>query len=122
MLVGHVVARVLGLTLVLLAAAAAATADGPDHFAVRGVAAGDALHIRAAPNAKALKVGEIPPDGNCLRNLGCQGGLSLQEFTTLTPAQQQRRLRENPRWCRIEFQGITGWVAGRYLGEGDCRH
>lgn len=97
-----------------------AEADGPDFFRAKGVTAGDTLHIRSAPNAHARKLGEIPPDGTCLRNLGCQGGLSFKEFTELTPAQQAQRLRSNPRWCKVEYRGITGWVAGRYLAEGLC--
>ena len=55
------------------------------------------------------------------RNLGCRGGLTYEEFTTLSPKEKAQRSRENPRWCRVEYQGITGWVAGRYLAEGDCR-
>jgi uncharacterized protein YraI len=118
---GKSVKAMAGLTLIACVAAAFATADGPDFFAVRDVVAGDVLNIRAEPSAKARKVGEIPPEGTCIRNLGCQGGLTYQEFTTLTPEQQKQRQRENPRWCRVEYQGVTGWVAGRYLGEGDCR-
>jgi uncharacterized protein YraI len=98
-----------------------AEADGPDYFAVRGVAQGDVLNMHAEPGAHAPKVGEIPPNGTCIRNLGCQGGLTFEEFTTLSPAEKERRARENPRWCKVEYQGVTGWVAGRYLGEGDCR-
>ena len=56
-----------------------------------------------------------------MRNLGCQGGLTFQEFQTLNPAEQAERLKQNPRWCRIEYQGVTGWVAGRYLAEGGCQ-
>jgi hypothetical protein len=100
---------------------ASATADGPDFYAVTSVAANDVLNIRAEPNAKARKVGEIPPDGTCVRNLGCQGGLTFQEFTELSEEQKAERLRENPRWCEVEYRGIRGWVAGRYLREGDCR-
>jgi hypothetical protein len=55
-----------------------------------------------------------------VRNLGCQGGLTFQEFSTLNQAEQAERLKQNPRWCQIEYQGITGWVAGRYLVEGGC--
>jgi hypothetical protein len=106
--------------LVLGGSAACATADGPDHFVVRGVAAGDVLNIRAEPNATARKLGTIAPSASCIRNLGCQGGLSYQEFTTLSPAERKQRERENPRWCRIEYRGLTGWVAGRYLAEGSC--
>jgi len=111
----------MGLAIGLGTGAASADADGPDFYQVRNVAANDVLHMRVKPNPRARKVGEIPPDGTCLRNLGCQGGLTFQEFTELSPAERKQRERENPRWCQVEYQGITGWVAGRYLGEGDCR-
>jgi hypothetical protein len=99
---------------------ASAEADGPDFYAVTGVAADDVLNIRAEPHADAELIGKIPPDGTCVRNLGCKGGLTLLEFTELTEDQKAKRLEENPRWCRIEYQGVAGWVAGRYLMEGTC--
>jgi uncharacterized protein YgiM (DUF1202 family) len=98
-----------------------AEADGPDFYRVSGVAADDVLNIRAEPTSQATKVGSIPPNADCVRNLGCQGGLSLQEFTTLNQVEQARRLQQNPRWCQIQYQGIKGWVAGRYLVEGGCQ-
>ena len=98
-----------------------AEADGPDFYKVRDVSFNDTLAIRAEPHTDAARLGEIPPDGNCIRNLGCQGGLTLLEFTTLTQEQQARRLLENPRWCRVKYRRITGWVAGRYLAEDSCQ-
>jgi len=100
---------------------ATAEADGPDFYRVIGVAADDVLNIRAEPSPHATEVGSIPPNADCVRNLGCQGGLTFQEFQTLNPAEQAERLKQNPRWCRIEYQGVTGWVAGRYLAEGGCQ-
>ncbi len=114
-------ALVLALVTSLAAGALWAEADGPDYYAVRGVAQNDVLNIRAEPSPHAPKVGEIPPNGTCIRNLGCQGGLTFEEFATLSPAEKERRARENPRWCKVEYEGDTGWVAGRYLTEGDCR-
>lgn len=99
---------------------ASADSDGPEFFAVRDVAKNDVLHIRAEPNPRAAKVGEIPRDGTCIRNLECQGGLNLLEIMDLSPAEQKKRERENPLWCKVEYRGVTGWVAGRYLAEGDC--
>lgn len=64
---------------------------------------------------------ETPPDGACIRNLGCRGGLTFQEFTELSPVARKQRERQNPRWCQVEYRGVTGWVAGRYLAEDDCR-
>ena len=98
----------------------AADADGPDFYRVTGVSKGDVLNIRAAPETRAAKVGAIPPDGACIRNLGCRGGLTFEEFSTLSKSEQTRRLKQNPRWCQVEYQGVTGWVAGRYLAEGSC--
>jgi len=60
---------------------ALADADAPDFYDVRGVALGDVLNIRAEPDPHAHKVGEIPPDGTCIRNLGCKGGLTFRDFT-----------------------------------------
>ena len=100
-------ALVAGLLLTVGSGALRAEADGPDYYAVRGVAADDVLNIRAEPNPQALKVGEIPTHGTCIRNLGCQGGLTFEEFSTLTPAEQERRAREDPRWCKVEYQGVT---------------
>jgi hypothetical protein len=52
--------------------------------------------------------------------LGCKGGLTFQEFTELSKADQEARLMENPRWCKVEYRDVVGWVAGRYLEEGTC--
>lgn len=121
MTVARSLAPAIGAALLTFASGhALAVADGPDHFRVSGVQPGDVLNVRAEPDAGAAKIGEIPPDGTCLRNLGCTGGLTLHEYTTLSEDQRQQRLKENPRWCKIEYQGTIGWVAGRYLIEGSC--
>ncbi|WP_169054082.1 META domain-containing protein [Nitratireductor sp. XY-223] len=108
----------LALAVGMLLAAvsvALATADGPDFFMVRGVAADDVLNIRREPNPKAEKIGEIPPDGNGIENLGCEGGLSFAEWLDAT--EEEREASERRTWCRIAYDGIEGWVAGRYLEE-----
>lgn len=108
------------LMLTLNPGAASADAEGPDFYQVTGVAANDTLAIRAKPNPRAAKIGEIPPDAICIRNLGCKGGLTFREFSELSPVERAKRLKQNPRWCKVEHQGVTGWVAGRYLREGAC--
>jgi len=95
---------------------AAAEADGPDFFRVTGVAAEDVLNIRAEPSASARKIGEIPPNADGIRNLGCQGGLSFTEWEAAN--RQEREASQRNRWCRIAFCGVQGWVAGRFLAEG----
>jgi hypothetical protein len=110
----------LCLWILLSAPVVLAEADGPDHWQVHGVQSGDVLNIRQDPDWKSPKVGEIPPDGTCIKNLKCIGGLTFAEFTSLSEAQKNKILQERPRWCYIEYEGIKGWVAGRYLREGFC--
>jgi hypothetical protein len=108
------------LACAVLAGPARATADGPDHYRVRGVAKGSSLSLRAEPSTASARLARIPADAACLRNLGCQGGLTFQEFTTLSEAQKRARTIQNPRWCKVDFRGTVGWVAGRYLAEDGC--
>ena len=97
-----------------------AEADGPDYWRVEGVSENDVLNIRTASNPRAEKIGEIPPGSGCIRNLGCVGGVTLKEAMTMTAAEQAVIRRSRPRWCRIEFQGTTGWVHAHYLREDTC--
>ena len=92
-----------------------AEADGPDYYAVTGVATDDVLNIRAGPSAASAKIGQIPPDGRHLRNLGCRGGPSFAQWQRMDEAQRRRAARQ--RWCKISYQGIEGWVAGRFVKE-----
>lgn len=95
--------------------AALATADGPDYFAVKGVAANDVLNIRAEPSAGSARIGEIPPDARGIRNLGCQGGPTFAEWQAMTESERVRAAHD--RWCRVRYGGVEGWVAGRFLTE-----
>lgn len=104
----------------LAPAPALGEADGPDFYRVVDVATDDVLNIRAEPHAASARIGQIPSGADCVRNLGCRGGLTFEEFSTSSEPERAERLRQNPRWCRIEFEGVTGWVAGRYLAEGRC--
>lgn len=112
--------RVLSCAIVLAGWLPARDADGPDYYRVRGVSVGSSLNLRSKPDAKAPPVGRIPANAQCLRSLGCLGGLSFQEFSTLSEEEKKRRLESNPRWCKVEYHGLTGWVAGKYLAEGAC--
>ena len=106
--------------MITAAGFAHAEADGPDYYRVHGVAGNDVLNIRSHADPHAHKVGEIPPGADCVRNLGCKGGLSMEEFTNLSKREQAAAKRDHPRWCHIEYQGTKGWVAGRFLAEGSC--
>lgn len=118
--VAAVLAGVLVFSLGLAPGSSQAQADGPDCYRVTGVATDDVLNLRDGPTPDAERIGSIPADATGLRNLGCQGGLTFQEFSTLSPAEQDAIQRKRPRWCNVEYQGQVGWVAGRYLAEGPC--
>jgi hypothetical protein len=61
-----------------------ATADGPDHYRVRGVSPERHLILRVEPSTASAPLARIPSDATCLRSFGCQGGLTFEEFTTLS--------------------------------------
>lgn len=92
----------------------------PDFYKVRpdSVRQGATLILREKPQVRHSKrLGGVPYNADCLRNLGCQGGLTEGEAAALSPANQARLSRKNPRWCQIEYQGKTGWIQGRFLAE-----
>ncbi len=97
-----------------------AEADGPDYWKVGNTASVDQLKIHDGPDESSRIVGELPQDANCLKNLGCQGGLTLEEYNQLNEQQQKATLKSNPRWCKIEFQDVLGWVASGSLIEDGC--
>lgn len=95
---------------------AAATADGPDRYAVTGVSAGSVLNLRAAPGPDSTIIGTIPHDATGLANLGCVGGLTYAEWAEATEAERAAATRT--RWCRVGYDRKIGWSAGWFLTEG----
>ena len=106
--------------LITLSGVVLAEADGPDYYRVHGVADNDVLNMRSEGHWRAKKVGEIPPGAGCVRNLGCQGGLTMDEYMNLSKREQAAILKKRPRWCLVEYRETRGWVSGRYLTEGSC--
>jgi uncharacterized protein YraI len=75
-------------------------AGGPDFWAVRGLAMGDLLNVRAEPSTRSRVLATLR-EGEVVRNLGC-------------------RMSGQTRWCRIRSTtgiDVTGWVNGRFLRE-----
>jgi len=93
-----------------------ATADGPDHYQVRGVASDDTLNVRTAPSSDAPVIASLAPDADGIANFGCIGELSYAEWEKATP--EEREQAAEARWCRIGFGDTIGWSAGRFLAEG----
>ena len=98
-----------------------AEADGPDFFKVTGVAAGDTLRIHKEPHAKSKVIGEANFRADCLKNLGCKGGLTFVESMNLSEKEKAKIRKERPRWCKIAFDGVEGWVFAHYITESGCR-
>jgi hypothetical protein len=102
----HRTACSLAAALALLPAVAAAQESlTPRFWAVTGVSAGDVLHLRDVPSAESRSLAGIPPNARQLINLGCR-------------RKEQRALAQT-QWCRVEYRGKQGWVAGRYLKSDD---
>ena len=93
-----------------------ATAGGPDHLMVTGVAEGDVLNMRMAPSTDATVIEGIPADTDGLLSFGCIGGLSLSEWQTASETERAASLKA--RWCLVAYDGVIGWSAGWFLNEG----
>jgi len=97
-----------------------AIADGPDFYAIKGIAVGHHLNLREKPTTKSEPVAYIPHDAECLKNLGCKGGVSLRDFEKLTKKEIEIKLKNSKRWCKIEYKSKIGWVYGKFLEEKSC--
>ncbi len=100
-----------------------ATADGPDCYKVIKVLSDDTLNIRDKPSSKGKKVGEIPYNGNGLKNLGCAempADLRALAFESNFEAKEYKQWRNKHYWCKIQHKETIGYVHGNYLGEGSC--
>jgi hypothetical protein len=96
-----------------LEGAAFAQAEPAQFWAVTGVAANDVLNLREVPNGDAKKLAGIPPDARGLKHLGClTPEPDLLRWSAMTKAERANAKLE---WCRVEYQGQQGWVAGRFL-------
>jgi invasion protein IalB len=104
--------------LVLAVLPALAEADGPDYWKVSGVRADDVLNVHQDATARSPTVATIPHNADSLRNLGCTGLPKFGEWQRMSPNQRDRASKA--RWCKVEYQGKTGWVAGRFLAEGSA--
>jgi len=94
-------------------AGAALAEETASFWAVTGVASGDVLHLRDVPSAESRSLANIPPNARGLKHLGCRRNQpALEVWMRMSAAQRQAA---QTLWCRIEYQGKQGWVAGRYL-------
>lgn len=89
------------------------TGASPASWSVAGVAAGDVLNMRDVPSGDAKVLVRIPPDARGLKALGClKKQLALDDWMELS---KEARRDAQLLWCRVEYGGQQGWVAGRFL-------
>jgi hypothetical protein len=92
----------------------------PDFYKINSdsVRAGATLILRDRPVVRhSRRVGGITEGTDCIRNLGCHGGISAEDAAKITSARQARRANIPARWCQVEYQGKKGWIQGRFLAE-----
>ncbi len=75
-------------------------AGGPDNWRVSGVAVNDVLYVHRTASLASPRIGSLPHNARGVRSLGCQW--SEHDHGT---------------WCEIEWQGLRGFAAQRYLQE-----
>lgn len=107
--------RVVAVVLfaVFLVAVSARAEDPPEFWAVTGVSAGDVLHLRDVPSADSKSLAQIPPNTRGLKHLGCRRNQPpLELWMRMNETARREALTQ---WCRVEYRGTQGWVAGRFL-------
>ncbi|MEZ5870840.1 MAG: SH3 domain-containing protein [Nitratireductor sp.] len=95
--------RSLISALIFLAATAHAVAAEPGYYKVTGVAAGDVLNIRLAPDPSSDVIGDYPPDASpveVLEVVNSAGG----------------------EWGRVIASDSDGWVAMKFLAPTQVTH
>ena len=106
----HIELRVLRkfLLVALVAASSAASASDEDLntsnfdccYRVVRVAQNDVLNVRAEPGRTDTLTGTIPADASGIRVGRCV-----------------RVPSSNASWCLVNYQSISGWVAGQFLSK-----
>ncbi|MBX9591549.1 MAG: SH3 domain-containing protein [Hyphomonadaceae bacterium] len=96
-----------------LAPLASKADDPPKSWAVTGVPANDVLHMRDVPSADSQSLARIPPNARGLKHLGCRRNQPPMElWARMSETARREALTQ---WCRVEYGGLQGWVAGRFL-------
>ena len=91
----------------------------PAFWAVSGVRSDDVLHLRDVPNADSKSLARIPFNARGLKHLGCRRNeMPFEDWVKLNKEARKSALMQ---WCRVEYKGQQGWVAGRFLKPDDTQ-
>lgn len=89
-----------------------AEASGPDYFQIK---AEQSVNLYEGSNLNTAVLSTLPSKTTGLRNLGCTGFVSLEEWRRMS-TEEQAAAKENV-WCKVAYQGQTGWIQNGYLEE-----
>lgn len=107
------IAHFIAAAFVMAATALPARSEEPKFWAVAGVKANDVLHLRDVPSADSKSLARIPANARGLKHLGCRRNQPPMDIWVRMSEGAKREALT--RWCRIEYRGQQGWVAGRFL-------
>ena len=91
---------------------ASAEASGPDYFQIK---ADKAVNFYERNDHNAKVIGIIPANTTGLKNLGCTGFVTFEEWRKMR-AEEQAIAKEEV-WCKISYKDQMGWIQNIYLGE-----
>ena len=105
----------LALAAMVTFASVGFASEEPEFLEIRNLSAGNFLNMREEPVLTAQKIGTVPASVAQVRNLGCQVGMPLKDWRKASS--KVRAVEMKRRWCKIEYDGLTGWAAGDFLSE-----
>ena len=109
----RLISAACALTFGAIMSAGVSAEEAPKFWAVTGVATNDVLNMRDVPSADSKSVGQVPPNARGLKHLGCRRNQPpLEQWARMNQAARREALTQ---WCRVEYHGQQGWVAGRFL-------
>lgn len=90
-----------------------AMADGPDFFRSKEGLLKIEVYERPDSRTKLIQTLDAPITG--IRNLGCEGGPSFNEWSKLNNAEKEQAKKDI--WCKISYKSTNGWVQNLSLSE-----
>lgn len=100
------------ILLLFIAPQSHSEADGPDFWAINSK---NAVKMYDTSGKKAKQIATIPSDTFGLKNYGCVGIYSYEEFIKLQD--KNKKIRKKKYRCKVQYKGTIGWIDGAKLKE-----
>lgn len=108
----HLFLLAVAFSLIFFGQKVSAEASGPDYFQIK---TDKDVNFYETSDLNAKIIGIIPANTTGLRNLGCTGIVTIEEWNKMH-AEQQAAAKEKV-WCKISYNGQIGWIQNIYLQE-----